>query len=258
MDSDYLILITGTMGMLILIISFILFGVAFKKKIFQKENELIKIERSLKTEEIKAAYALVEGQNKERKRISLDLHDGLGATLSSTNIYLHLLKNTELTEEQKDMLSKIQDINDLAIDQIRKVSHNLNDYLIEEGNFIDAVQRISRIINDAEKMSMSTSISLTREVPARLMVDGYQIIQELLNNAVKHSDASQINLTLQTAQNKFLIAYNDNGKGFDTDAEVEGIGLQNIQSRVNRHEGEVIVNSQGGVGTQYNFSFALS
>ena len=76
----------------------------------------------------------------------------------------------------------------------------------------------------------------------------YRIVQEQLNNVLKHAQASSVNIQLNTAGDHVNLLIEDNGKGFDTNAQRKGIGITNIISRAELFNGKVKIDSSPGNG----------
>ena len=79
----------------------------------------------------------------------------------------------------------------------------------------------------------------------------FRIVQELINNAVRHGKASLINLDLKNTETGFSLHFKDNGKGFNLEEKKSGIGLQNIQSRVDILSGSFAIDSAPNKGSTF-------
>jgi len=85
-----------------------------------------------------------------------------------------------------------------------------------------------------------------------LEIDIYRVIQEFINNSMKHSNASKITVLFRYDKKNMEITLSDNGQGFDpARLAARGMGLQNVQSRVKSHKGEIQIRSEKGKGTTY-------
>jgi signal transduction histidine kinase len=85
----------------------------------------------------------------------------------------------------------------------------------------------------------------------------FRILQELINNSIRHGHASHINILFDTVEGKITCIYKDNGKGFDVEKpeNKKGLGMKNIQSRINFIKGNMTINSKLNKGTNITFSF---
>ena len=95
-------------------------------------------------------------------------------------------------------------------------------------------------------------------IPENVQHDIYRMVQELLNNIVKHANAANVEIALSKQQNYLYLLIEDNGKGFDLKINKKGIGLRNIESRVNMLKGELTIDSKAGRGTAFNITIPLS
>ena len=85
----------------------------------------------------------------------------------------------------------------------------------------------------------------------------YRVMHELVSNALKHADASQILVQIVRDVDRITLTVNDNGCGFDVDAPVGGMGLANIRNRVDAFNGELMVYSKAGMGTEISVELKI-
>jgi signal transduction histidine kinase len=141
------------------------------------------------------------------------------------------------------MLNNLSDIVDSAVKQVREISHNLSPHLLRRVGLIEAIRihlkRYSdqNIIEGDVAIVGDTSLGLSVNVEIAL----YRIFLELFNNTIKHSGASRVRIRIEKATNYLKFDYSDNGKGFEIADRTHsgGIGLLNIQSRINALRGSV-------------------
>ncbi len=194
--------------------------------------------------------ALLDEQ--ERARIARDLHDGLGGLLSGTKLQLSHLNDKASLEVQEKMQKGISQL-DMAVDELRRVAHNLTPDLLQKFGLQEALNDYaSRMCNeqlDIDVQFLHYTNSLTPD--QQLLI--YRIIQELVNNAIKHADPSQIIIQLVEEDQQFNITVEDDGKGFDYDLSNlnKSAGLQNIKSRVEFLKGSFQVHSETGQGSSF-------
>ena len=87
-----------------------------------------------------------------------------------------------------------------------------------------------------------------------LAIDLYRVVQEFIHNAVKHGKARYIRIQFSHNKNVLTLVLQDNGKGFNTQHDYDGMGLKNVQSRIRSHEGKLELTSIKGKGTRYIIS----
>ena len=108
---------------------------------------------------------------------------------------------------------------------------------------------------------MKISINETpafRRLPLQQEFALFRIIQEFINNALKHSEADKLNIRFTETHDKAKIVLMDNGIGFDiSKLHDEGMGLNNVRSRIRPYNGEVEIISRPGRGTRYEISVPI-
>ncbi len=209
------------------------------------ENERIIVEKG---EEL--TNTIIETQEKERKRISQDLHDELGATLST--IKLHISQ----WHEKPNSSNQISILLDAGIGQLRSILLNLNPQTLEEDGYGEAMKELAFRISqsglcETNFFDVNASQYLTRKESSAL----YRISQELINNTLKYAGASCINIQLICEPDlKFTFTYEDNGRGIDKNI-VQGYGLKNVQARVELLHGSFEIDTLPGQGVFVTISF---
>ncbi len=237
MQSDLTIVLIGTTAMVLVVVSLFVFTFLYQRKIRRRGNELREIEKLLKAEELNAAYALLEGQDKERERVAQDLHDRLGGQLSTVQIYLDLLEKSHVTPEQEELLVILQREMQTSIREMRDIAHNLGNSTLNYYGLSKALEHLCQVIHDSEKIRVAHFITLERNLSQELAKDVYQMIQELITNTLRYANASQIRLEVTAILEELTIIYEDDGTGFDTENFSPGMGLKNIQTRCQKHHG---------------------
>ncbi len=207
----------------------------------------------MKEAQQKMLTAMFEGQEAERKRVSAELHDGLGQNISAIQLSLQ-----QLRDDCKDISNKKLDktfafINDMvkkASDEVRAISRNLAPPRLEEFGLTAAIEDFCNQVNSTGKMRVSFECKGLDTRPGHnLEINIYRITQELVNNAGKHSAAKNCRVHLSTTNNAYLLKVSDNGKGFNTTRKTQGLGLQNVSARAKVHKGKVEITSLKGKGT---------
>lgn len=233
----------------------ILFGViaylAFKSRLRKKDL----LNRAL---ELKSMKSLIEGQEKERNRVAKDLHDGLGANLSSIKLFIESQKDKYNPDIQTQLLNPLAKNIDDACLETRSISHDLRPFSLKYGfnsALGDLVKKAQTALPQTEVVfgSYGEEPQISEEIA--LMV--YRIVQELLNNAAKYAKASQITLQIFYESDQFSVHVEDDGQGFDLQKVKEGNGLGNIRSRVDYLGGQVIWQAAPQQGTAVILSVPL-
>lgn len=237
--------------MIFLITSMFAFAYLYQKKINRKSNEVAEIQELLKTEELKSAYALIEGQDKERQRVANDLHDRMGGQLSTVKIYLDLLDNTELTPKQEELLAKLQHSAKSSINEVRAIAHDLNNSSLSYYGLQKAIEHLCQIISESKRLNVTCHLDMQIELSTALKRDIYQIIQELITNTLRHAEAKSVRIELNALKEGTNLIYEDDGNGFNPETVVHGIGLRSIEMRAERYSGSFIVDGKKGRGASF-------
>jgi signal transduction histidine kinase len=210
--------------------------------------------KSLKSQqELELARASLDAQSEERARIAKQLHDGIGGNLAGIKLQLSNLGS------QPGLGKEIMGQVDETYELVREISHNLTPKMFMTSDFSSLLEQFSEKIN-----SSNTIFSLFvhpkerfNEISDKLKVEIYQVVQELTTNALKHAKADQIELHLNMHGNVLQLIFEDNGVGFDTDKTSEGIGLKNIQQRLQELNASMILDSALKRGTAVTIEIPL-
>jgi len=201
-----------------------------------------------------AKAALIKGQEQERFRIAKELHDGMGPTFSTIRLHWESLSNlivddTEVIAKRKHI---IDDLLSNVSKDLRSVSHRLLPSALKDFGLMYAVEELCQRITSAGGIEVhfqqdSNFPRILEDVELSL----YRIIQELINNSLKHSQASCIEVGLEQEKSQIQLLFQDDGTGFDQSKKLRnGIGFQNIKSRVEVLNGKFNVQSAPNTGFQ--------
>lgn len=235
-------------------------GLAYKTKLandeLQKAKSIIALEQKL--QEITKLEALIDGEEKERKRIAQELHDGLNGDLSAIKYRLSTLQESSLSAIDLENLIKVITMIDDSCAQVRSISHNLMPSSILEYGLIESVREYCIKINNSnsfkiEFQTFGTNLSLSKKTETVI----YRIIQELVSNILKHAKATEAMIQFNHREDELFITVEDNGIGFNTTKISEGIGHKNVKTRVDFLNAQLDVNSSSN-GTSYTISIDLN
>ncbi|HNP24517.1 MAG TPA: sensor histidine kinase [Panacibacter sp.] len=212
-----------------------------------------RLQREIQTQQEMATKAIIEAEEKERKRIAGDLHDGVGQMMSAAKMNLSAIENSISfsSEEQKTNFDKVVTLIDDSCKEVRNVSHNMMPNALIKSGLASAVREFTDKINKNSLVINLSTEGLDQRFDANTETVLYRIIQECVNNVIKHAQASELDISLIKDEEGISATIEDNGRGFVV-AEAsafKGIGLQNIKSRVEFLKGSVEWNSAPGSGT---------
>ncbi|WP_176214709.1 tetratricopeptide repeat-containing sensor histidine kinase [Reichenbachiella faecimaris] len=222
----------------------------------QKQRALLAEEKAISQ---KLGFkSLIEGEEKERKRIAQELHDGLGQLLSTARLNVSAMEDRVEKLVTKQWENSIKLI-DEAVTEVRHISHNMMPNALISIGFEAAIKEQAHIINDAQKVKVHVDLPSEKiDLPESEAIALYRVIQEILNNALKYAEAKNIWLTISNNES-LSISIKDDGKGFDTNLipTSAGIGWQNIHSRMEILNGEIRIISSPGQGSEISLKLAV-
>lgn len=248
--SDVGYLVMGTASMLIMMLAIIGFMIAFQRKLTKKNKAYQEIEKLMQKQELRSAYALITGQEEERKRIAAELHDNIGGLLATLNIYSDLVVRKADSAEIAHLNIKINDLSSTLVQEVRKLSHKLDLRTLSGFGLGVAVEQLCEAIARSGKVTVTPLIDIQNPIDDSNMIDLYRIIQELFTNTLKHSHATHIRVEVTQIEDDITLIYEDNGRGFDVSTVKQGMGMDNILSRVNRMHAKLTLDSSSN-GTTY-------
>ena len=194
--------------------------------------------------------AVLRTEERTRANFSKELHDGLGPLLSSAKISLSALSRDEMDKSRREIFNNTLYVVDEALRSLREISNNLSPHVLSDFGLSRGVQNFIDRTRSLHDVKLSFATNLTKErYDADIEVIIYRVVCELVTNSLKHSGCSEIRLSLMSVGDVLKLEYSDNGKGFDPQAMMDcGMGLSNINSRVNSLNGELVMTSSRGNG----------
>ncbi len=218
------------------------FNNELEEKVELRTSELKRANANLlkKNDEIMAA--LVEGQTIERKRVSAELHDNLGSTISGIKYRLQTLDMVNFTEKEKYVYESVMNMMNDAYSEVRLISHNLLPTEFEQKGLKGALEKLVKDINQSGKITLSLLYKEPKQpLEQKIALELYSIGLELVNNIIKHSAATEGEICLFSNSKNIVLSVRDNGGNAQN--LTEGFGLKNIKARVSRFNGEMEVSS---------------
>ena len=237
-----------TRVMSILIVSLlsasILLWFLYQQRQKRKNQEIITLK---KEQQVRTLESLMEGEEKERMRIAQELHDGVNVDLSAIKYKL-----TSLLEKNNIVINEAVLMIDKSCEQVRAISHNLIPPSLKDFSLIETIEDFCTTTNGLHKPAiLFNHIGEAVNISKKAEVNIFRIVQELVNNSVKHADATEITVQISHRDQSIQLTVEDNGVGFDKETITgNGIGLKNIQSRVDYLNAKLDFNSTKK-GTSY-------
>lgn len=186
--------------------------------------------------------AYIQGTEKERSRIALELHDAIGSKLGQ-------LRRT-IESGHKDIPHITCDVKEI-IQDVRVISHKLAPPGLNMAGLCSQIDQLVAEVGASSEVNYSFQcVDVPERLPEELAIQLFRIVQEAIQNIEKHSDAEAAEIQLICHSGELVLTINDDGKGYDTQKTTNnGIGLENIKSRVRYIKGEMVVSAVPQKGT---------
>lgn len=209
--------------------------------------------KSRQEETLKVIY---QTQEKERLRIAQDLHDNLGAMLSTIKYYVTAMSSQSDTQKSEALNISALSHLDKALLDLRETVHDLIPKNIAENGWLGELNELLQNLKD--NGSIDTNLEVEGEIPrypAEIELSIFRIVQELINNSLKHAQAGKLNFLIHHHAGTMSIYYDDDGLGFDIKEAVKGYGLKNLNARTTLYGGFFDVKSEVGKGSFFKIIF---
>lgn len=252
--SYLMVMIIGVLA-IVLTAGYIIYKNKFRKAKIKERKRETEVKELRQEQENKVFSAMIESQEKERKRLAIDLHDGLGEKLSGISLNLSKLNKDEPKQYPKKQLRKVmKDLSD-SLTELRGIARNMMpETLLKFGLHAALKDYCSSMNNTSSKVTLQfygsdKGISTTQQVTM------FRVIQELINNAIKHAKASEVLVQYMREENIIDITVEDNGIGIDKktlENEASGMGLANLRTRVAYLNGNLDFQAVKEEGTTVN------
>lgn len=227
-------------------------GVFMIQRIFKYMK---RVEDSRRLTEKMFLNAIIQTEERERKRFAKDLHDGLGPLLSTVKLSVSSLAQMKHDPASQEIVENTELVINEAIKSLKEISDNLSPHVLNNFGLVRALNNFINKINVAKTIKINLQTDLKDErFDSNVEVVLYRVICELINNTIKHAHAKKIQLSLARENDYLNIVYKDDGKGFDVSKVIDqptgtGMGFSNIYSRINSLKGEINVESENKKGT---------
>ena len=211
---------------------------------------------------------LLNAQEEERKRISRELHDGIGQSLSAIKFTVETALNEMAQENPAQVSQSLETVVPLvqeAVEEVRTISRNLRPSVLDDLGILATISWFCREVEDTYSgIRIHKRINIKEDdVPDSLKTVMFRLLQEAVNNVTKHARASSIDLSLEGTDERIELTIEDNGIGFDLEKELaegrlkDGIGLSSMRERAELSNGSFLIESHKGAGTRVRASWFL-
>ncbi|CAN5387673.1 ATP-binding protein [soil metagenome] len=246
---------------LLLISIFILLIVSYLLYTRYKLKQRALFDQEMLKQQSMRSKAIIEAEERERMRIAQELHDGIGQQLSAVKLNLSSLQSNLKPEndQQRLMMENALSLIDDSVREVRSVSHSMMPNALLKSGLALAVREFLNRISHTDKLKIELEINgLNERLESTMESILFRVLQEIVNNIIKHSQATVVNIQIIRHEEELTLMVEDNGVGFDISKLTNtGIGLTNIQSRINYLNGIVNFDSQLGKGTTVSIEIPI-
>ena len=239
-----------------------------RKEAHARSHEITrdKIEEKLKEQRFRSILIL-EGQEEERKRISRDIHDGIGQLLTALKYKIEAINLAPGMPEREGKVEETKELLGQVIREVRRVSFNLNPSALSDYGIVPVAKRfcneVSRM-SDKEVLFENTTGFINR-LDKNVETNLYRIVQEAVNNAIKYSSAKIIRVVFSHTAHYLNVSVSDDGAGFDykkyekhENIQGSGLGIFNMRERASFINADFTIQSMEGKGTHINVQLPIN
>ncbi|MBK8503583.1 MAG: HAMP domain-containing sensor histidine kinase [Saprospiraceae bacterium] len=190
---------------------------------------------------------ILRSQEKDRERLSREMHDGLGPLLTSLRM---IVQQLDISTEER---GKIKSILDETIGEVRRMTYNLMPQALVDFGVGEALANLTKLSAKISGISIKYTHTMKSDsrFPDEVNIGLYRIAQEVLNNALKHSGACEIKMSLTEFDDRISFYFVDDGNGFDIYKMYPGAGLINIRERCRILRGSInLTSNQDGTSIE--------
>jgi signal transduction histidine kinase len=186
---------------------------------------------------------LLGASEEERKRIARELHDEIAQLLTVIQLSL------EQVDSEAPAVARTREHLQGMQKEIRRIIYDLRPSLIDDLGLAAAIE--SHANSNLVERGMNVSLEIDREVTGSPEIDltMFRIFQEIVTNVLRHAKADSVSIELYESDGRLTLAVEDDGRGFDVEAETEGAGLVGIRERADLVGGKVEIDSEPGMGS---------
>jgi signal transduction histidine kinase len=221
-------------------------------------DRVTRTNRNLAALEQRTHEELLTARDDERRRLSADVHDGIGQTLTALVFTLDAAeaaleaRGIDAGAPDRQALRRAQDIATIALEETRDVARRLRPGRMRELGLANAIREMAANAGRPVEVHFDPRLSTPDLLPVEEQMEAYRIVQEALANAVRHAAAETITVEMQLVRgNRLQIDVTDDGEGFDVShARGRGLGLNGMRERAAAIRGTLEIYSRTGMGTR--------
>ncbi|ANE49747.1 PAS domain-containing sensor histidine kinase [Flavisolibacter tropicus] len=200
--------------------------------------------------------ATIQAQEQERAQLGKELHDNVNQVLTTVKLYTELCLDKH--PDQQLLLEKATTYLSDCINEIRSISKRLSSPTLGEISLADSIKELVGALKLTNKLQISLTVNGDHaKISQEVHLGVYRIIQEHMTNILKHAEAARVNITISVCDFTLIVKIKDDGKGFDINAQRNGIGINNMQGRAESLNGKLTIDSKPTAGCTLTLAIPL-
>lgn len=201
----------------------------------------------------------IQAQESERARIARELHDEAGQVLTAVSLHLRILEDVDVDPGHRELLTDLRKEVVAAANNLHDLITDLRPAALREHGLASAIAQQALRTSGATGIHADVSVdALPDGLPEETEVAIFRVVQEALTNVARHSGAGAFSVTAATEGDQLRVVIEDDGRGFDPQADTSRHGLSGIRERVSLLGGRLHVDSSPGRGAAVIVELDLS
>ena len=218
-------------------------------KQYREKHYLLKV---INEHQHKLIQSEIETMERERSRIAKELHDGVGTNLTAIKLRVGQL----LKQHNEPVAVDVEDQLQLTIKEIKDIIYGLTPSGLERYGLFASLKDYTERLNTTIQTKIDLNIFGKEMDKPEINLLIFRVLQELISNSIKHAQAKSITIHINSFEDLFSIVYEDDGVGFSYDSIKNGLGLNNIESRIQSVDGKLTFES-GAFGVSYTIDIPV-
>jgi signal transduction histidine kinase len=174
--------------------------------------------------------------------------------LSTIKLYLQWSERPKSNKSREEIIHNAEEILEEALVTVKEISNKLSPHLLTNYGLTSAIQSFIDKLGESSSIRFIFQSNVSRRLDDEIEAALYRAVIECINNTIKHAGANNVTIILNDAENQLQLQYIDNGIGFDLDDTLsvkKGLGLFNLQNRIQMIGGKINLISSQGRGVDY-------
>ncbi len=205
-----------------------------------------------------ASERLLTVEEDERRRIALELHDGVGQVLTALTLTLDAAGGSPGPDATPGTIGSARNLAETALAEVRHLAHRMRPARIEERGLTAAIRDLAGQSGFPVRLHVDPGVESQPPLEPNVTVGVYRIVQEALANAARHSGAAVAHVWIRSGDGRLSVVVTDEGRGFDPAATVDpGIGLAGMYERAELLGGRLSIQSATSRGTRISLDLPV-